>query len=417
MSVLRRVCVFLVVFLIGGGVGASTVGPMLTIVDDGKENLEPAVAYTPTHDAFLVVWRSVQDAFTHDIWARAVTTNGDLLQEFVVDTKTSEEMNSPDVAYGSIQDEYLVVYASSSDIWARRVAWNGPGTSSRFLIVSESGPAPGPARVAYNSEDDEFLVVYAGGSGIQAVRVTAATGLTSAPQTIAANTAAGEREPDVAYDHVNNRYLISYRSSNPISGSYRIVLRTASADLTSISSEQELVSQSDAAYEASIDVGPTSALVSWTCYSSMTRSICGRRTALDGTPLGPAGGSVIQSGTLVLYKESPAVSYAGNGVFFVAWGSEDTSTGDGNIQGCYVSATADQLIGERFGIDTSPGDQMGPVVASTGDGESLTVMLDRPNPTPSDNDVIGYMVTFGLFSDGFESGDCTEWSSVTGEAP
>ena len=392
---------------------------MLSIAVDVKENIEPAVAYAAPHEAFVAVWASEQDVSTHDIWARAVTSDGTLQSTFVVESNVGQRLHEPAVAYGSAQDEYLVVYIDQAwSIWARRISWNGPGATSSFAIDSSPG-GHNPA-VAYNSQSDEFLVVYeASGGDIKAVLVTADTGIASSPTSLASATPSKyHSRPDVAYDPVNNQFIVGYEYDEPTSRD-GILIRTVAADLSGMSPEYEIAGYSNAreVTRPAISTAPSGVLVAFEYYEGLNMSIYARRAELDGTPLEPTNGFLVLSSTNNLSKGKPDVCHDGDGRHLVVWRSFDISISDGNIQGQYISATSNQTIGSRFGIDTSPGDQDEPAVACKGDGLALVALSDQPNPTPNDFDVVGYLVDSNLFADDFESGDCSEWSTVVGELP
>jgi hypothetical protein len=421
MSILRRFVGAAMLFLAFSPVCHSQVGPRLQISSDTKDNVEPAVAFSPVHNSYLAVWTSKQDLYTWDIWARVVTSEGTFLPMFNVESGAGVILRQPAVAYGSTQDQYLVAYveelsASNSNIWAVQTRWNEPGTASIIAVDTGSGFFSGHPAVAYNSQDDEFLVVYedrsTGVGEIKAVRVTASTGSATAWQTIAVSNPVWDTRsrPDVAYDPVNNRYIVAYEYDDYISVT-KILVRTVSADLTSISPEYDVVTESDYVGSAAVSVGPQGALVSWLLKDLLTSSIYARRIELDGSPLGATNGFLVLGGTPNLHKVNPDVCYVATGEYLVVWESEDKSTNYGNVQGGFVSSTRDQLLGSRFGIDTSAGDQTEAAVACDTKNSSLVVLADYPAPPPNDYDVVGHLVSSILFADGFESGDTIEWST------
>jgi hypothetical protein len=416
MYILRRFALLATVLatLAGEVALASDVSPMISIGVDANENIEPAVAFSPPHGAFLAVWASEQGANTHDIWARAVNTDGSRLALFVVDSSPGLQFRKPALAYASAHDQYLVVYEDQAwKLWARQISWNGPGSSSPITI--DSSPGGYSAAVAYNPQSDKFIVVYQSSVGnITARLVSAETGVVSPPTTLASYSPNDSyARPDVVFDPVNNQYLVVYEHSSP--SIENILMRTVAADLSGMSPEFEIANGSIVRQPA-ISAGPDGVLVSFDWLDVTNMSIYARRAQLDGTPLG-AEPFLVLSGIALLDKKNSDVCYDGTGRYFVSWRSFDWDSLNGNIQGRYVSATSDETIGPKFGIDTSPGDQKQPAVACTGEGVALAVLSDRPNPTPNDYDVVGYLVSLSLFTDGFESGDCTEWSNVVGELP
>ena len=141
MKIVRLLCLLALSFSLSGPARAG-VFPMITIWSDILENDRPVVAYSPAHDAFIVVWYTDQGGGTWDIWARVVNADGSLGPMFNVDTESGETMRNPSVAYGSTQDQYLVAYggyhSGSSIIKARRIGWNGPSGTSRIDIDTQA---------------------------------------------------------------------------------------------------------------------------------------------------------------------------------------------------------------------------------------------------------------------------------------
>jgi hypothetical protein len=147
-----------------------------------------------------------------------VRGDGTLLSNFTIVHDANFHNYEPDVAYSPVQDEYLVVYtydsvSTGSDIWARRVKWDGSWMGSEFAIGRTTAKQHNPA-VAYNADADEYLVVYqntwaGGGQDVDAERVRASDGTALGWVNIAAG--AGFRSfPDVAYCPASNYYLIVY---------------------------------------------------------------------------------------------------------------------------------------------------------------------------------------------------------------
>ena len=133
-----------------------------------------------------MVWSNTRSAgATKDIYARRVRGDGTLLSNFTISHNANFHNYEPDVAYCPAHDEYLVVWTydsalTGSDIWARRVKWDGSWMGSEFAIGRTSDKQRHPA-VAYNSDADEYLVVYqntwgGGGQDVDAERVRASDG-------------------------------------------------------------------------------------------------------------------------------------------------------------------------------------------------------------------------------------------------
>jgi len=295
MNFKRLLCALAAAAVVVGLVQASGIGPMLPIWTDVIDNVEPDAAFAPPHGSFLTVWCSKQDDFTWDIWARPVTGEGALLPGFNVDSSAGVRLWQPAVAYGNVQDEYLVVYTSKYndtdyDIYAHRTKWNAIGPTSRigidWSLLKQEWPA-----VAYSPQADEFLVVYqsevdATTYEVHAVRVAAATGTVVGSGVVAASGSGEYRGlPDVAYDPVTNRYVIAYQFEGGSTSA--ILVKTVSTDLSSISPEQQVAS---AWYtqDPAVAVGPEGILIAWELYLPNSGAVFSRRATLEGSRSPPA---------------------------------------------------------------------------------------------------------------------------------
>jgi hypothetical protein len=67
------------------GIQSPVLGDFVNLwVSDTVDNLEPAVAYNPRHDEYLVVWYNVQGPATWDVYAQRVKGDGTLGTWFTV---------------------------------------------------------------------------------------------------------------------------------------------------------------------------------------------------------------------------------------------------------------------------------------------------------------------------------------------
>ncbi len=129
----------------------------------------PKAAYDWVHDEYLVVWYNWWSLDFHDIYARRVTSAGELKSWFCVATGANGDgktRSHPAVAYNALAGEYLVVYMYDAlgdgthyEVWGRRVAWNGSSMGSEFQIFSWANRAFWTPRVAWNSYRNEYMVV------------------------------------------------------------------------------------------------------------------------------------------------------------------------------------------------------------------------------------------------------------------
>lgn len=168
----------------------------------------------------------------------------------------------PDVAYNSVDDEYLVVWQGEIglaapfevEIFGRRLdAETGSAIGSQFRI-SRMGPDGSSAygafqpAVAYNLVDNEYLVVWFGDHDVAMVdeefeifgqRIDGSTGdliggATRITNHGPANSASGRAElPAVAYDHDSEHYLVVW-GGNVGTGDYEVFGSLLESDLSAV---------------------------------------------------------------------------------------------------------------------------------------------------------------------------------------
>ncbi len=152
----------------------------MTLWDGNYDKYSPEIAYNSRHDEYLVVWENVQGpGGLHDIYARRVSSRGEVLSWFCVFTDLGYDSQVPSVAYDEKNDRYLVAWSyfygwvdpnnhdlgSDWDVLGRYVPWDGSGMDCASMApvfgiaqadyLSETKP-----RIAYNPTNDEFLVVF-----------------------------------------------------------------------------------------------------------------------------------------------------------------------------------------------------------------------------------------------------------------
>jgi YD repeat-containing protein len=128
-----------------------------------NDQSQPAVAYNPDDNQYLVVW---QDAsrLPVTIQGQRLADDGSLIgSSFTIATSGA----NPAVAYSPVDESYLVVWQTTTDILARPVAADGtPGTTFTVFAGTTTSPAAEPA-IAYSAAHDYFLVAWQrlGGGG------------------------------------------------------------------------------------------------------------------------------------------------------------------------------------------------------------------------------------------------------------
>jgi hypothetical protein len=202
--------------------GGGPVGGTFTIANDVADEIQPAVAYNPDRQEYLVVWH--RDVGYADIRARRVSKQGTPLGNvFVVDGGEFRELRYPDVAYSPDDQEYLVVWQETSQtppnpttVRARRVSGTGNPMASSFDIFG-TDPSQAPA-VAYATTSQMFLVVWEWfdftGNSIAARTYDPDVGPGTTHYVYEDTTGAGAYQPDVAYCRTRNEHLVVWRQDS-----------------------------------------------------------------------------------------------------------------------------------------------------------------------------------------------------------
>ena len=148
----------------GGTTGADT-----TVAVGSIFLCEPAVAYSPVSDQYLVVWVDFGTT-THDILARVLNSDGtggpgaSLIRQ----VQSPADAGCVDVAFNRSRNEFLVVWSewtstNDADIYGRRVQGNGtPMQPERITITSLAGVQSWPAVAGMPTEPNkgQYLVVW-----------------------------------------------------------------------------------------------------------------------------------------------------------------------------------------------------------------------------------------------------------------
>lgn len=135
----------------------SLIGGEFPVCNFANEQWNPAAAYSPEAEEFLVVWED-RRTDVGDIYSQLVLTDGTLLgTEIAICTATQGQSNAT-VAYSPEVEEFLVVWMEGSKIYGRRVSTEGTLLGNE-IVISPPEAALFPW-AAYSSEAEEFLVVW-----------------------------------------------------------------------------------------------------------------------------------------------------------------------------------------------------------------------------------------------------------------
>ncbi len=213
----------------------TTIGGEIRVAASSNYESNPKLAYSESDSEYLIVWeRSVgSGASSHvDVYAQRLDVDATPLgQPVAVGVGLLDQLH-PAVAHGSVNNQYLVVWAdevqpaageaaASSitlefDIYAQRIASDGSLVGSQIAISTWQYDQVLP-RLAYNAHANEFLVVWedhhwAWGEarGIYGQRVRANGTLAGANFAISWEEENLRLNPDVAYHAAAREYLVSW---------------------------------------------------------------------------------------------------------------------------------------------------------------------------------------------------------------
>jgi hypothetical protein len=221
---------------------AAPVGFNFTVLNDSETEVQPAIAYSPVRQQYLVVWYNDRPG-NDDIRAQRIDTNGKPVGgPFYISAGAGDERSNPDVAYNSKIDQYMVVWENTNQgtgltsIHCNIVQSNGTLIfANDVILVLESGLATmsHPA-VAYASTSDRFLLVWQETfhpAPLQHDIMGRSFWTTLYPdgnaQVISNDTGNGDyrQNPDVAYNRSRNEYLVAWQQRDHTNNEYNVYAR------------------------------------------------------------------------------------------------------------------------------------------------------------------------------------------------
>lgn len=180
---------------------------------------DPAVAYNPDAQQFLVTWSDDRNtgASSWDIYAQRVRADGTLADQgnFAISTARYGQW-SPAVAYSTVSHQYLLMWGDDhnmgDEVYGRRLHWLGFPLGSEFCLSAAEGAHKDPA-VAYNNTDHEYLIVWTadpdgdGDTDIYGRRYDR-DGLGLGEPFAIVEAAGSQTNPFVHYHYANNDYMV-----------------------------------------------------------------------------------------------------------------------------------------------------------------------------------------------------------------
>ncbi len=397
-----------------------SMGPEIPISVLDNQQYRPHVAYNSLRDQYLVVWHNFWGG-SRDIYGRRLDGEGNLLSSFTISTGTWDRVQ-PAVAYDPLNDRYLVVWSydfhgdgTDWDLYGRLIPWNGPdGGLTEFPIESSSRTQDSP-EVAFALAQQEFMVVWnnSGGSApidIDGARIQLNGSLVSGVVPVASGTF-DRTNPDIAYNLDRNEYLVTYDDS----GADILATRLAGNGVILGGGEFGIATWADPESRPSVAAcggGTDRYFVAWQSQISATRNdVYGRFVSGDGVP----DGAPLHFPPTGLDEQEPeATCGSGSAEFLVVWEAQySNTTGPFGVHGSRVLPNG-ALSPEFFVRPIWAGETgLATMPAAVGGEQGYLVVWEHDRQGTSYQDIHGKMVWGPLFADGFESGNTNAWSAVS----
>jgi hypothetical protein len=378
-------------------------GNSFVIRDDSSvAEVQPAVAYNPDRQEYLVVFWNDRPG-NDDIRAERVSRDGKPLGGVWVAAGAGADRRYPDVVYNHLAREYLVVWAAvdtggNSYIRAQRLAGANAQPLGAALPIRDAAAAVGLVTyptVAYSSTDDKYLVVWEDTILAPPVKTSIVGqildgeigGPIGSALTISQDPGGqSRRQPDVAYNRHANGYLVVWLQSDSQVWS---CLVDGDGPPPSFTPQQVTAYTDGPPTVAAIPTAPDQYkfLVVWETVTPSVYEVDGRLVAENGTPH-PGGDFIIlwddYGGPQYALRPDVAGDESGKR-YLVVWSS---LWGDDDIA---VQAVSYDGVLEDYWQDTSfPGiipDY--PAVASGPHGDFLIAFQQQP--AGSDKGVFGQL--------------------------
>lgn len=274
------------------------IGQSFVISEDPESQMLPKVVYNPINKEHFVVWYGKFSHTDRDIYARRVSSIGQLRGDriSVSVTRGVNEIH-PDVAYGSRRNEYLVVWIDKRtepyyDVYGQRLTNEGAKLGNPITIATTTNEETRWARVAYNRTDDEYLAVWddqvsPSDYDVFAQRVSGQGSLLGS-KVLLAQSLAYQQSARAVYNSVNNEYLVVWQDGRNSANALDIYGQILSSggkrgDNLSISTATRQQMEPHVAYSTSNEY-----LITW--QDSRTDEygpdIYGQKLSASGTPVG-----------------------------------------------------------------------------------------------------------------------------------
>lgn len=398
-------------------------GDAQTVAADPDNQYEPVVAYNSVHDEYLVVWTSGWPAVDEISGIRVDSQGVPIGSSFPISGSANAQWD-PAVAYDPVHDRYLVIWTfdysgdgDDTDILGRFIPWDGPSAGEPVFVIDEALSVQGSPAVAFNLDYLDFVIVWddreeSGPFSILGRRLTA-DGASLSPAIAIADGPLDNYNPSIAWSgELGGSYLIVYEQTN--AGTGTDVYGTLMAyDGSFFPSAVGIAGWPGAEWDPEVAACRGDFLVVWVARVGAEENddteAYARAVSIGGT----VGTIVTNLPGDFTNERDPAVSCNESGrEYLVSWQATFTDSTNNGVIGAFLELDADPQGGDISIYAPSVGndlDHQSPGLAFGADGRALVVWdSDRP-PDGSIIDINGRFVGNRLFADGFESGDAVYW--------
>lgn len=330
--------------------------------------MQPSVAYDPDEDRYLVVWTCdySEDGSFFWVYVRFVNWDGSFATTDYPLRIADEDMFFPRVAYGGSTKEFFVTWWTRGEgtfkdaIWVHKIPADTPTTGS--AVVTISGPEDrNYPDIAFNQARNEYIIVYqkatASGGDVMGIRLQGNGTVLGTGEFGIAEWPDDEGAPRIAASRVSNRWAVVWHSQ----------VRPADRDAF--------------------------ARLLW----------------IDGSNTLQMSSPVVVQGTTGDNVNPDIAAYPESSTFLIT-SSEQYTTGYLGIvaRPFYASNVLGPIFDIRMGV---AGFSQLPSVAGGKTGWMMVWQQDR-DAAGTYQDIHGRIFFSEIFSDGFELGNTTRWSST-----
>jgi hypothetical protein len=364
----------------------------ISVVDLGYSEQNPSITFGNGQQEYLVVWdQTVPEGGASAIYGRLVNSNGGFNGSRFLISPTLGYNIEPDVAYNPTDDQFLVVYRVTGEgIYGQIVTNAGDPVGSEIEIRSSGSDTFFNPAVAYSPTAGQYLVTWqvtqGTSQGIEARAVNAdGTLAPGAPIAVTGMLPSDSPErPDVAYDSAIDQCLIVWQQY--VSGQRDILGRAidmaggahlASAPFSIFNSTDEEVKPAVAALPVPASTGGRYLVVAERLYSGTSY--------IDGVAVN--GSSLVSPYSLWISPypgKMPAIASNQNTQeFLVAWEHSSSS-----LWGCTITSEGykdDSSYHSMSGVDVGL-----PAIASGSRGDYLVAAMDVFALSGYSNDIYGW---------------------------